>query len=535
MSNVAINILAEFTGKKAFDKATKSTSALEKSVNRLGKQMLTVFSVTAVTAFGKASVKAFMEAEKANERLAQVVKNLGMSFETAGIQRQLDQISAKTGIAGELLVDAFQPLLTTTKSVTEAQNLLNLSLDVAAGTGRNVAEVSQDLALAYTGVTRGLRKYNLGLTQAELKAKSFEEIQSLLAKQFTGANAAYLETYAGKMAVLTEAAGLAQETIGKGLVDALVLAGSKDTNIDDVAKAMQNLATNTADVIRGVGVLGSRLSDLDAKSGGFLGELLKGAATATGLNLLRSLGADTRARPRAGRSFGGSSIQGNLYDRDEKARLAREKRLAAEEKRLAALKLKQAKALTAEQRKQAMAKKQSALFDLDQIGLVAALQGQLSEDERLRVRLQLALLVGNTDQAQRLSDRLADSIDKTGKLKDFINTMPDAPNPFKAWDEWLKNFSKNLAAVTGTPIPTTGGAITPPPSSNVVPFDDSMRVGSMASLTRKESFTDADFDRAVNITLQIDGKTIASAMQDQSLSGNNTSVNRTYGGFAGFM
>jgi hypothetical protein len=34
-----------------------------------------------------------------------------------------------------------------------------------------------------------------------------------------------------------------------------------------------------------------------------------------------------------------------------------------------------------------------------------------------------------------------------------------------------------------------------------------------------------------NIVLEIDGKAIAYALQDQSMSGNNTSVNRTRGSF----
>jgi hypothetical protein len=535
MSNINIQLAAEFQGKKAFDKAGKSVTGLEKAVGKLGKQLAGVFAISQITRFGKASVNAFLEAEKANVRLATVVKNLGMAFETAGIQRNLDKISAATGIAGELLADAFQPLLTTTKSVTESQNLLNLALDVAAGTGKNVAEVSQDLALAYTGVTRGLRKYNLGLTQAELKASSFVEIQSLLAKQFTGSNAKYLQTYAGQLGILTEAAGLAQETIGKGLVDALVLAGGKDANVQDVADSMQNLANFTSDAIRGVGVLAGKLTNLDAKSGGFIDELLKASLTINPIAMLSRLGADSRPIPRANRNVTGRSNV-TLFDADA----AKAKKLEADRLKLLAAQTKAQKALTAEQKKQAMAKKQSALFDLDQIQLIAALKGNLSEEERLRVKLQLALLTNNTTEADKLSQRLANSIDSTGELAAYLRALPDAKNPFLGWDEWLKNFTKNLATVTGSTIPTTGGGVSPAPVTSVPSTNVPQSSGMNYFYTPSSSTTTADQARRLyggmgssqpTIVVQIDGKEIASAVQNQSLSGNDPLVNRLLGGF----
>ena len=529
---VRIATVLDNTGLKNADKGMKG---LEKRAKSLGRALGITLSTAAVVSFGKSSVKAFLEAEKANERLATVVKNLGMAFETAGIQRNLDKISASSGIAGELLADAFQPLLTTTKSVTESQNLLNLALDVAAGTGKNVAEVSQDLALAYTGVTRGLRKYNLGLTQAELKASSFEEIQSLLAKQFTGSNAKYLETYAGKLGILTEAAGLAQETIGKGLVDALVLAGGKDGEVQDVADAMQNLANFTSDAIRGVGVLASKLTDLDAKSGG-VGQFLKDLTYYNPVRILARMGAETRTRPRANRNVSGRSNV-TLFDVDA----ARQAKLDKERAKLAAAQLKATKALTAEQRKQALAKKQSALFDLDQIQLIAALQGNLSEQERLRVKLQLALLTENTSEADKLSQRLAMSIDSTGKLAAYLSALPEANNPFKAWDEWLKNFTKNLATVTGSTIPTTTGGVSPSPIAPVIPATNlpanpitNMLGGSAGTKITPEAY--GNLYRGMGssqptIVVQIDGKEIASAVQNQSLSGNDPLVNRLLGGF----
>jgi hypothetical protein len=536
MSNVVLNILSEFKGKKAFDKAGKSVSGLDKAVGKLGKQLAGVFALSQVTRFGKASVNAFLEAEKANVRLAGVVKNLGMAFETAGIQRNLDKISASSGIAGELLADAFQPLLTTTKSVTEAQNLLNLALDVAAGTGKNVAEVSQDLALAYTGVTRGLRKYNLGLTQAELKASSFVEIQSLLAKQFTGSNAKYLQTYAGQLGILTEAAGLAQETIGKGLVDALVLAGGKDRNIQDVADSMQNLSTYTSDVIRGVGVLAGKLNNLSQKTGGFgLKDFVTLIPILGGyISILEKAGRESRPMGRANRNVTGRSNV-TLFDADA----AKAKKLEAD--RLKVVKAQEAllKKQTAELKRQALTKKQSALFDLDQIQLVAALQGKLTKEEQDRVKLQLALLTGNTTEADRLSKKIALSIDATGALALSLTTLPDANNPFKSWDAYLDAVllkAKQVAGLgggggTGGSTGGAGGGAVVQTNAVAATVFNSLGSANASTRTADEAARLYGGMGPSKIVVQIDGKEIASAVQNQSLSGNDPLVNRLLGGF----
>jgi hypothetical protein len=529
MSNITIGIAAEFKGKKAFDQAGKSVSSLDKAVNKLGKQIAGVFAVTKVVAFGKASLKAFVEDEAAATRLASAVKNLGLAFEQPEIDRYIQKLEASSAIADDSLRPALQALLTTTGSLSESQKILSIALDTARGSGRELTQVTQDLAAAYVGNTRGLRKYNLGLTQAELKTMSFADVQARLTKQFSGANAAYLDTYAGKLSVLSVAAGNAQEVIGKGLVDALVLAGGKDTEVQDVADAMSNLSVNTSNVIRGVGVLIGKLSDLGGTGGGSLGQLFDELTYYNPLRILSRLGAESLPSPRANRNVTGRTNV-TLFDADA----AKQKKLEAD--RLKVVKAQEAllKKQTAELKRQALTKKQSALFDLEQIQLVAALQGKLTKEEELRVKLQLALLTGNTDQAKKLADQLADSIDKTGKLKDFINTIPDAPNPFAGWDEWLKTFTKNLATVTGSTIPTTGGGVSPAPittvpSSNALPANVFNTLGSANASTRT-----ADEARRLYggmgssqpIVIQIDGREIASVVQNQGLQGNNPIINR---------
>jgi len=291
---------------------------------------------------------------------------------------------------------------------------------------------------------------------------------------------------------------------------------------------MQNLANFTSDAIRGVGVLAGKLADIDARSGGFIDELLKAAAIINPIAMLSRLGAETRTRPRANRNVSGRSNV-TLFDADA----AKQKKLEAD--RLKVVKAQEAllKKQTAELKRQALTKKQSALFDLDQIQLVAALQGKLTKEEQDRVKLQLALLTGNTTEADKLSQKIAMSIDSTGDLAQYLRTLPDAKNPFGAWDEWLKNFTKNLATVTGSTIPTTGGGVSPAPvtsvpSSNAMPANAFNTLGSANASTRTADEAARLYGGMgpAKIVVQVDGREIASVVQNQGLNGNNPIINR---------
>jgi hypothetical protein len=220
MANVNIEVAAEFTGKKAFKEAETAADKLSKQAKNLAGSLGLAFGTAQVIAFGKNAVKAFAENEKSAKRLEMVLKNIGLGFNTAAIEKNLGDISAKFGYEGEILRDAFQKLITVTGDTSKAQDLLKLSLDIAAGSGEDLLTVNQDLAAALVGNTKGLKKYNLGLTQSELSTLAFNDAVVLLTKTFAGAGEAELDTYTGKMRVLREAANSAA---GKSVEVCLVL------------------------------------------------------------------------------------------------------------------------------------------------------------------------------------------------------------------------------------------------------------------------------------------------------------------------
>ena len=253
-ADVRIDIAAQFTGKKAFKDAETSTDKLTKNVKGLAKGLLAVYSAQKLISYAKASVKAFAEDDKAAKALGTTLKNLGLAYGSneGTVNGFISRLELQTGVLDDELRPAMDRLLRATGDVTESQKLLGLALDIAAGTGRSVTQVSQSLQKAYLGQTQALGRLGVGLSKAELQTSSFEEIQARLATLFAGQATAAADTYAGSLAKLTIAGNNAKETIGKGLVDALVTA-SNSTSTDDLIEKIDRAAESIANFVRETG------------------------------------------------------------------------------------------------------------------------------------------------------------------------------------------------------------------------------------------------------------------------------------------
>jgi hypothetical protein len=262
MSSVVIDIAAQFTGKPAFKKADTAVDKLNKSTQNLGKTLTRTFGTAAVLAFGRASVKAFTEDDKAATSLGQTLKNLNLAYGSniGTVNGFISRLEQQTGVLDDELRPAMDRLLRATGSVTESQQLLGLALDIAAGTGKTVTQVSQSLQKAYLGQTQALGRLGVGLTKVELASGSFEEIQQKLTTLFAGQASAAAETYAGQLDKLTIAANNAKETIGKGLVEAIIAATGGSTV--SATGNIQKLAEGIGDTVKNVGLLIGKLGDL---------------------------------------------------------------------------------------------------------------------------------------------------------------------------------------------------------------------------------------------------------------------------------
>lgn len=504
MAELRIPIIGEFKGKKAFDQAGKATSGLDKGVKKLGKTLAVTFGASQLLKFAKNAAAAFIEDQKQATRLAQVVKNLGIAFEAPAIEDYISKLSRLSGVTDSDLRPAMQTLLQITGSVTQSQKMLGEAIDISAATGVDLATVAQDLGRAYTGNTKGLKKYNLGLTQAELTAASYVDIQKALNKTFGGSNAAQLETYAGQMSLLSVATAEASETIGKSLIDALItVTNSSDVTdfidkIDSVATAIGNAVGSISRFIRFVATIPTASGPDDPR----LAAIFDPARLAVPLTSTNVLSVDILREQNA-------------------ARRKAEEEAAKRAKELAAM---QAKSL-ALQKKNLALQKASKTLNLDAIGIEAALKGKISETDRISLELQKAILNGNATLAEKLAKDLEAAVKRNNELRLALLTTPEAPNPYRNWKP--PEFGKLVppSAVLPPMPPRDPNAVGPVPY--VPPFNvpGDMGKGNVGGALGLEDLRGRSAAvPQINITVELDGQTVGGAIRDgqinDSLSGS---------------
>jgi hypothetical protein len=441
MADLRIDLAAEFVGKKAFKDADNAALRLDKTVKQLGKTLGITLGASAMAAYGKAAVKAFAEDEAAARRLSSAVDNLGLSFSKVQVADFISGLEQSAAISDDILRPAFQSLLNITGSLTKSQELLNNAIQISRASGVDLATVTTDLGKGYVGITRGLIKYNTGLTRAELQTKSFNEILGIMLAKSAGAAQDYLTTTSFKLDTLRVSSERAKESIGEGLVNAFaVLGGGSQASdaaktIDNIAKGINAITMATAQAVNGLRMLYKGLDFLTSFGG------LTGGDGA----LVRRF--DQAPTVSSGRSASpaGTAMRTRQQRDAEAAAAKRAKEVAALTKKQVA----STKALTTEQKRQNAIKKAGTLFDLDQIQIIAALKGNISKDDRRRLELQLALANENFSEVQKLGKELAISQGLGEDLARFLVSLPSAKNPFEAWKDFLDGIEKQAARIAG--------------------------------------------------------------------------------------
>jgi len=380
--NLIVSAVSTFDN-KGLKKGKKEISAFDKNVQSLGKTFAKVFGSIALVNFGKNAVNAFIESEKAAAKLRTTVSNLGLEFEQPGIETYLKNLSLQFGIVDENLIPGFQRLLIVTKDVAQAQSLFNTALNVSAGTGKDLTAVSTSLSKAYLGDNAALGRLGVGLSKAQLKSASFLEVQRTLNANFAGQAAAAVEGYAGSMAKLTVAVDESKEAIGKGLLDALAaLSGSN--SIDTFTTKMVNAAEKIGGAFRTIGDV--------------IGLLNPNASIKVGGKFVR-------------RSDVMNQNQGG-YSGIPSQRKAESKAIKD--------------SVTLRKAENSQLKKKTAVdqlrdkFDVERIGLTAALNAATDEETKLRLKAQLAILDNNEALAKKILEEM--------KAADAAKALADAAN-----------------------------------------------------------------------------------------------------------
>lgn len=373
MANVLIEIASEFTGNKAFKQADSATEKLTKNIKNLAKTFGLAFGTAQIVAFGKASIKAAAADQKAQQQLALALKNVGLERDAASAEGFIQRLQSEFGIVDDKLRPAYQSLAVATRDTAESQRLLNLSLDIAAATGKDLGSVTAALSRAYLGNNTALSRLGVGVSKADLASKSFYEITSDLATTFKGSATAAANTFQGSIDKLGVAAANAQEIIGTGLIDALKSLGNEDS-VDNLADDMERAALASADFIRGLGQIGSFKVNNETKSLiGLLTTPFKRSLAAGPLGAITRLGEASRISPKPFSTA--MTISGQTQVKQQKQIT----KLTAEQAKSQSKITKDKKLQAAIDKANLALNKGSDVFDMDKIQIAAALTNQAEQ------------------------------------------------------------------------------------------------------------------------------------------------------------
>jgi hypothetical protein len=215
--------------KRGISGAQNEVSGFGDRVAKFGKMAAAAFAVAGAAAVAYAGkllvdgVKSAIADEAAQAKLATTLQNVTGATEgqIAAIEAQILKTSLLTGKTDDELRPSFERLLRATKDSDEALRLQAVAIDVAAGSGKSLEAVTNAMSRAAEGNTGALARLGVGLTAAQLKTMSMDEVTAALANTFGGQAAIQADTFAGKMARLRVAFDEGKETVGSFVIDAI--------------------------------------------------------------------------------------------------------------------------------------------------------------------------------------------------------------------------------------------------------------------------------------------------------------------------
>jgi hypothetical protein len=222
-----LSILADIDDlKKKLDQADKAVETNSSKIGAFTAKIGKAFLVAGAAAGAYATkllvdgVRAAIEDEKANAKLATTLTNVaGATQETiTEVLAYSRATELATGVTEDELRPSLNRLAIATGDASKAMQLQGLALDVAAGSGKSLDAVTQALAKAYEGNTASLGRLGIGISAAELKTMSFEDITKRLSETFAGQADVAANTFEGRIARLRLAFEDVRDTLAERLL-----------------------------------------------------------------------------------------------------------------------------------------------------------------------------------------------------------------------------------------------------------------------------------------------------------------------------
>jgi hypothetical protein len=263
-TDLQVNIASEFKGKKAFKQADSAIDKLGKNAKRMGATLGVAFGTAAVIGYAKKSVKAALEAQAQQQRLAALMKvTVGASNEQIASLNEQAAALEKIGVvsAGNITQTQSQ-LATFNLQVDTIKRLTPAILDyVTAEKGANAStaefkSMTNGLAQALNGNFISLTKTGFILDDVTKKtiatgteSEKVSAIIDVLNSTYKDFNKNLANTPAGQMAKLGNAADDVAVAIGTGIIDSLILL-SDNKSIDGLADDMRSFGIQVGNAFR---------------------------------------------------------------------------------------------------------------------------------------------------------------------------------------------------------------------------------------------------------------------------------------------
>ena len=272
---ITIPIISSFDDKginsalREFKNLESGTEKVGFAAKKAGEVAVVAFAALAVGAAAAGAVlfKAAQAAaadQAAQVELANAIKasTTASNLQIKGLEEFIDKTQRATGVADDNLRPALGRLVRATGDVTKAQDLLNLSLDLSASTGKSVEATANALAKAQEGSFGALAKLGVGYDAATLKAAGFEKVQGMLEDRFGGSAAEKAATYEGVVARLKITLGELEESIGYKVLPILTKLGESAVRIAE--------AFGLKGAAGGVNQLGKEITTLGTDADGMI-------------------------------------------------------------------------------------------------------------------------------------------------------------------------------------------------------------------------------------------------------------------------
>lgn len=165
------------------DVSSKVSNAMNKALGAIGVGL----SIGLITAQLKEASKAAIEDAQSQALLANQLKNTtnATKLQIAEVEKNITKMQMSAGVADDVLRPAFAQLTRATGDTAKATDLMQLALDISAGSGKSLESVTMALTKAYNGQFGALTKLGVPMADQILNANESVRVQKQLNQALT--------------------------------------------------------------------------------------------------------------------------------------------------------------------------------------------------------------------------------------------------------------------------------------------------------------------------------------------------------------